>query len=177
MHVQGVKQSVLSVRHKKLPDPEMRCRCHTIPVSGTWEDIYFAFYTHEKCMPFDYTQLCWASPKMDNYLYSSHIPYSLDQMLLLLLISSPDFVRHSRVATNWERRSFISVNSSLVPRQLPPFQCTGIRSLGDIEEDKDELQRTNLFLMTANCILSTWALQATPHSRYYYAILCIAIES
>ena len=88
---------------------------------------------------------------MDNYLYSSYIPYSLDQTLLLLLISSPDFVqRHSRVATNRERRSFISVNSSLVPRQLSRFQCTGIRSLADIE-DKDELQRrTNLFLMTAN---------------------------
>ena len=140
--------------------------------------VFFAFYTHEKCMPFDYTQLCWASPKMDNYLYSSYIPYSLDQTLLLLLISSPDFVqRHSRVATNREWRSFISVNSSLVPRQLSRFQCTGIRSLADIE-DKDELQRrTNLFLMTANCILSTWALQATSHSRYYYAILCIAIES
>ena len=85
---------------------------------------------------------------------------------------------YSRVATNWEWCSLISVSLSLVPRLFPHFQCIldtvdeaeESHPFADIEEDEYELEN-KLFLMTANYILLTWASQATPHLQY----CCIAV--
>ena len=89
--------------------------------------------------------------------------YPLDQTLRLLFISSPNLCGiYSRVATNRGWRLLISVNSNLIPRPIPHFQCTLDTGRRWIRE------QTCSWWLHANCILLAWTSQATPHLQYSY---------